>query len=200
MLLALFGVLIAFAAFGFDIRKKVGMTPFVNPLYIVLMKLSCVVLVLLYVWSLFGIDTVSAIEWIVLFLTAVGAALVIIAKLQLRDSFSWTGHFLDDTQLITSGVYGYVRNPLYTGVFIFELGAFTNFLVNGVAKSNAPFLFTALGLAALLYAVCFNVTMAVREAEKLQQQFGDAYTKYMHRTGMFWPRMSHIVGVLGRAA
>lgn len=196
----LLGVLTVFAAFGFDIRRKKGMTPFVSRTYIALMKLSCTVLVALYVWSLFGIQEVGLVEWLVLLLTTSGAVLVMVAKLQLRESFSWTGHFLKDTQLITNGLYGYIRNPLYTGVFVFEIGAFVNFAVNGVMKSTHPAAYMAVGAVALIYAVGFNVAMAARERKKLHEQFGDAYVEYTRRTGAFLPKPSRLIGALGNAA
>lgn len=194
LLILLSFVLIAFVIFGFDIRKKQGMTPFVKTPMILLMKLSCTVLVSLYIWSLFGIDHVGAFEWLSLVLTGAGALLVANAKLRLRDSFSWTGHFLKNTSLITDGIYQYIRNPLYTGVFLFEAGAVLNFLVNGVMKSNAAIPLLLAGTAALTYAVGFNIRMARQESVKLEEQFGAEYRRYKTHTGMFFPKPSSLLG------
>ncbi len=196
MIFSLSAILIVFILYGFDIRKKDGMTPFVNKNLINLMKFSCAILVSLYIWSLFGIAQVGKFEWASFALTGSGALLVMNAKIQLRDSFSWTGHFLKDTKLITDGIYQYIRNPLYTGVFLFEAGAVLNFLINGVLKSSAAIPLLILGTITLLYAVFFNITMALQESSKLEEQFGEEYRYYKSYTGMFFPKPAKLFGGL----
>ncbi len=191
----LLGILVLFIVFGMDIRKKKGMTSIVGKPFVILMKLSCVVLLGLYLHSLFQIREAGIVEWTSLILTAMGTLIVAIAKLGLRDSFSWTGHYLKDTQLITDGIYKSVRNPLYTGVFLFEAGAVTNFLFNSVLPSSQPGLLLLAGGCALAYAVGFNLLMAQKEASKLEEQFGQVYRDYRARTGAFFPRLLANKGV-----
>ncbi len=187
-------VLILFVVFGMDIRKKKGMTPITNKQYVIGMKVSCLILLLLYLNSLFNINETGLVEWAAFFLTATGTLFVAVAKLRLSDSFSWTGHFLKDTKLITGGIYQYVRNPLYTGVFLFEAGAVTNFIFNSVVVSEYPLPLLIAGGITLSYAVAFNVIMARKEADKLEQQFGDEYRRYKQNTGAFFPKLSVITG------
>ncbi|MBI5952800.1 MAG: isoprenylcysteine carboxylmethyltransferase family protein [Chloroflexi bacterium] len=80
-------------------------------------------------------------------------------------------------KLVTSGIYRWVRHPLYT------VGAF---------------LFVSFGLMAdnwfiiLLGALAFTV-MAIRtpkEEANLIEKFGDEYREYMKRTGRFLPKLS----------
>jgi protein-S-isoprenylcysteine O-methyltransferase Ste14 len=80
-------------------------------------------------------------------------------------------------KLVTSGIYRWVRHPLYT------VGAF---------------LFVSFGLMAdnwfiiLLGALAFTV-MAIRtpkEEANLIEKFGDEYREYMERTGRFLPKLS----------
>lgn len=194
MMIALFSVMGMFLIFGMDIRKKRGMTPFVDGFYVGLMKLSCAALLLLYAYSILQIEDNGMVEWTSLLLTTIGAVLVAIAKLNLRDSFSWTGHFLKETKLITDGIYRAIRNPLYTGVFIFEAGAVLNYTFNGVLNSAFPVTLALAGTVPLIYAVSFNMTMAIKESRQLELQFGDEYRKYKARTGMFFPKVFSSAG------
>ncbi len=190
----LIGILILFILFGMDIRQRKGMTTIVNKPYVILMKLSCLTLLVLYLDSLFKITQIGSVEWATLIFTSFGALLVAISKLGLGDSFSWTGHFLKNTKLITGGIYQYVRNPLYTGVFLFEIGAVTNFTFNSALVSEHPLALLSIGAVTLIYAVSFNIIMANKEAAKLEEQFGDEYSTYKKHTGAFFPKLSVLTG------
>lgn len=80
-----------------------------------------------------------------------------------------------DHQLVTDGIYRWVRHPLYT-----------------IGSS----LFVSFGMLAdnwfiMLLGVLAFVVMAIRtpqEEAKLIQKFGDAYREYMKRTGRFLPK------------
>ncbi|MBY0506736.1 MAG: isoprenylcysteine carboxylmethyltransferase family protein [Bryobacteraceae bacterium] len=96
--------------------------------------------------------------------------------------FQSLGRNLTDTvvtrqnaQLVTSGPYRWVRNPMYTGVL--AAGASL-----GLATGN--------GLVPLGSLVAF-VLLAIRtrtEERFLVARFGDDYRLYMRRVGRFWPR------------
>ena len=189
-----------FIGFGLDVRKKVGMTPFVSQIYITIMKLSSAVLLILYIRSVFAIEQSGWVEYLALCSTTLGAVLVMTAKLGLRESFTWTGHFLQDARLVTDGIYRYLRNPLYTGVFIFEVGAVLNYIFNSVLKSDAPWLFATVGGIPLLYAISFNLIMAFKESQNLERQFGEEYRQYKRQSGNFLPRLSLNKGVLKNAS
>jgi protein-S-isoprenylcysteine O-methyltransferase Ste14 len=80
-----------------------------------------------------------------------------------------------DHQLVTNGIYRWVRHPLYT-----------------IGSS----LFVSFGMLAdnwfiMLLGVLAFVVMAIRtpqEEAKLIQKFGNAYREYMKRTGRFLPK------------
>jgi protein-S-isoprenylcysteine O-methyltransferase Ste14 len=84
------------------------------------------------------------------------------------------GDFEDTTALITSGVYKYIRHPLYTSLLLLSLGAFLKEL-------------TFLG-AGLLITTLLGVylTARIEEGHNLER-FGQAYREYMHRTSRFIP-------------
>lgn len=83
-----------------------------------------------------------------------------------------------NVELVTTGPYSMMRNPLY---FFSCIGAVGVGLMYGS-------LLVALGLGLIAYAV-FSVT-AVKEAEFLQSKFGPAYKGYSRHTPHFWPNPS----------
>jgi protein-S-isoprenylcysteine O-methyltransferase Ste14 len=80
-----------------------------------------------------------------------------------------------DHELVTRGVYRYVRHPMYASIWLFSL-AQALFLPNWLAGfgSLAPF--------ALMYAL-----RVAREERLMLDTFGDAYRDYMNRTPRLIP-------------
>jgi protein-S-isoprenylcysteine O-methyltransferase Ste14 len=84
------------------------------------------------------------------------------------------GDFEDTTTLITSGVYKYIRHPLYTSLILFSLGAFL----------KGPSL---LG-AGLVITTVLGVFLTARIEERFNlERFGDSYREYMENTRQFIP-------------
>jgi protein-S-isoprenylcysteine O-methyltransferase Ste14 len=83
-----------------------------------------------------------------------------------------------DTVMVTTGLYGFVRHPIYLGAFIF-LAALT------LVAANLLILLPTLALLALLY------TSIDDEEAMLIDRFGDEYREYMKRTLRFIPKFRH---------
>ncbi len=83
-----------------------------------------------------------------------------------------------DTVLVTTGLYGFVRHPIYLGAFIF-LAALT------LVAANLLILLPTLALLAMLY------TSIDEEEAMLIDRFGDEYCEYMKRTPRFIPKFRH---------
>ncbi len=82
--------------------------------------------------------------------------------------------FEPTTQLVTDGIYGYIRHPLYSSLFLLGWGIFFK---------SPSLLDLALALATSLFLVA---TSRADEAE-CRAVFGSEYTRYMQRTRMFIP-------------
>jgi protein-S-isoprenylcysteine O-methyltransferase Ste14 len=82
--------------------------------------------------------------------------------------------FEKTTELVTTGIYGYIRHPLYSSLLLLAWGIFFKDpgLIGGL-----------LGLAASL---CLYLTARRDEAECIRF-FGDAYREYMKKTKRFVP-------------
>lgn len=81
-----------------------------------------------------------------------------------------------ENRLVTDGLYAYVRNPQYTGLFIALFG-------EGVV--HWPTLFSV-GLFPVIVLV--YVWLARREEAQMIARFGDAYRTYQRQVPMFIPR------------
>jgi protein-S-isoprenylcysteine O-methyltransferase Ste14 len=102
---------------------------------------------------------------------------------------AWSGfHFLrvkgtpvpfnPPPEVVATGPYGYARNPMLTGVFIFLFG-----LGLAVDSLSLVTVFTPLFILANVWEL-----KAIEEPE-LVRRFGDAYEDYRRRTPMFIPRL-----------
>jgi protein-S-isoprenylcysteine O-methyltransferase Ste14 len=82
-----------------------------------------------------------------------------------------------DTVLVTTGLYGFVRHPIYLGIFIF-------LWTLAIMTANLLVLLATLALLAVLYA-------SIDEEEViLIDRFGDEYREYKKRTPRFIPKLS----------
>jgi protein-S-isoprenylcysteine O-methyltransferase Ste14 len=81
-----------------------------------------------------------------------------------------------DGTLVTTGPYGYVRNPIYLGCFVFIIAM-------ALVAANWLLLLPALVLISIVYAQISN------EELMLIEKFGDEYRGYMERTPRIIPRL-----------
>jgi protein-S-isoprenylcysteine O-methyltransferase Ste14 len=84
--------------------------------------------------------------------------------------------FENTTALVKSGIYGYIRHPLYCSLFLF--GAGIMFKDTG----NLQLTIGAINLIAVY------LTSRIEEKEMLSR-FGDSYRQYMGETKMFIPKV-----------
>ena len=84
------------------------------------------------------------------------------------------GDFEDTTALITTGIYGKIRHPLYGSLIVFGLGAFLKD-------------FSLIGGLLLLTTVLGALRTARIEEGHNLERFGEEYRVYMKRTRRFIP-------------
>lgn len=102
----------------------------------------------------------------------IGAALVIVGWRVIYKRFWIKGE--GEGQLVTDGIYNYVRHPQYTGFMLITLGMILDW-------ATLPLLIMWPILAVVYYR------LARMEEREMTRQFGDAYRLYSSRTGMFLP-------------
>jgi protein-S-isoprenylcysteine O-methyltransferase Ste14 len=77
-------------------------------------------------------------------------------------------------ELVTDGIYRFIRHPQYTGFILITLGMLLDW-------ATLPMLIMWLVMAVLYYR------LARREEREMEAEFGEAYRRYLRETSMFVP-------------
>ena len=77
--------------------------------------------------------------------------------------------------VISTGVFGIVRHPIYTGAILFYLGA----TVITMSIASAAFVLIIIG---------FYIAIGKYEERILEEEFGNDYLEYKKKTGMLFPK------------
>ena len=98
------------------------------------------------------------------------------------------GHLRKNQDVVTSGPYAYVKNPLYVGTFLLAVGGL---LAAGSMRMPALLLWAALGpLYVLLWFGYYMPKKKRIEGERLRKHFGAAYDAYDRAVPAFVPSLS----------
>jgi len=104
----------------------------------------------------------------------VGLIITVNAQMTLKLNYSSTLKIREGHQLITHGIYKYVRHPVYSGVIL------RAFAIPIYATSLLGFLF------ALMAIPLFNYRIGVEE-KMLIEEFGDEYLEYTKAAWKLFP-------------
>jgi protein-S-isoprenylcysteine O-methyltransferase Ste14 len=129
------------------------------------------VLLNLKVWFINPFSLLQIFSWILLTLSAY---VVITGYLLLKRKGKPDSNFENTSLLVKSGIYGYIRHPLYLSVFLLGTGV--------MLKDPGP-VQVALGVINFI-AVWFTARI---EEKEMIAKFGDDYKAYMKETKMFIP-------------
>ncbi len=105
------------------------------------------------------------IGWILLFSSLI---LVWIAQSQMRNSWRIGIDEINKTELVTSGLFSFSRNPIFLGIMVANIGLF----------SILPNAFTLLIVS--LSTLSMNIQIRLEE-EFLEKEFGDPYIQYKNK-------------------
>lgn len=107
-------------------------------------------------------------------LMLIGAALVIIGWRVVYKRY-WSQEE-GKGELVTSGIYRYIRHPQYTGFMLITLGMIFDWA-------------TLLLLVMWPIMTVLYVRLARKEEAEMEAEFGQEYVEYRRRTGMFLPKL-----------
>ena len=105
---------------------------------------------------------------------AVGICIRIKAVLTLKKAFTLNVQISKEQQLITNGMYKFVRHPAYTGSILSLLGV-------SIALKNIP----AILIVAICSFVCYQIRINVEEA--VLQKYFKEYNLYKEKTYKLFP-------------
>ena len=126
-------------------------------------------------WGLLALDLPSWVTYPSLVLGIVGILIIIWGILSMNDSLSPFPSPKNDSNLVSTGIYGYVRHPIYSGILL-SLVAF------GLYTFSLFKILIVLLLALVLY---FKSSLE----EKLLLQRYEEYSAYKKKTGRFFPKI-----------
>lgn len=109
-----------------------------------------------------------------LFITGIGILILGISILQLNKNLSPFPTPKSSAQLITTGLYHYIRHPIYTGILITCCGY--------ALYSHSIYKILITSFLAILFIIKSSY-----EEEKLKTTFND-YENYIKTTGRFFPK------------
>jgi protein-S-isoprenylcysteine O-methyltransferase Ste14 len=111
---------------------------------------------------------------VIIVLTVIGLIVAIVARRTLAGNWSRAVAFKEDHELITAGLYHYIRHPIYTGILLMILGTA---LFVGTLSAGIGFLIIAL-------AIWFKLRA---EEELLSKHFPQEYPAYKNGTKALIP-------------
>jgi protein-S-isoprenylcysteine O-methyltransferase Ste14 len=114
-------------------------------------------------------------QWVGLALIVAGTRICIVARKQMGANWVHGAEYQikQKQELVTTGIYAYIRHPIYMGVFLMYIGSE---LIAG----------SYLVISFLAFFFIFSV-QAKREEKILLVHFGDRYREYMKKTKMLVP-------------
>ena len=169
LVLAAFGLLIS------DHRARPESRPVMPRPCIVAMKSCYLVPIIAYGYVLWTMDSVRPLDFAALTLTIIGTSLIWRAKIDLGESHAWTGYFRSGTRLVRSGIYSWVRHPLYLGIGVVIAGSLLTILSHGSELVAGAVIVFVSGV------LVFVTIAARREHLALAAEFGQQYRNYCNR-------------------
>ena len=124
------------------------------------------------VWFKDVFSTQQIVSWILLIGSLVFAIWGVILLYKMGKPTE--GHLERTTKIVSTGLYGYIRHPLYLSLILFGFGA----------MSKDPGYIQI--ILALVNFIALYLTCRAEEGEMIKK-FGDEYRKYMKKTKMFVP-------------
>jgi len=154
--------------FGFSQRLASVMTWIVS-FYVAMQGMTASIYTILWVFGTepqgwFSLDTLP-LEILGIGLFFIGGILVMLG---------WSKIFKNRENLVTDGIYKYVRHPQYTGILLATLSL--------IIYRFSP-------ISALLWPVLVIIyyRLAKKEEKEVEQEFGEKYREYRRKVSMFIP-------------
>lgn len=176
-------VMLAFAVLISDFRKREGSEPLLPTDAGVVLKLIYPVPFLIYLFVVLRLREFGSRELFALALTIIGCALVGRARLDIGRSYTWTGYRQSHPALVTQGIYGVLRHPIYTGIWLFITGGIVTVFGRVSLAAHVA------AILCLAYIGIFLIMAATRETRFLAASFGDGFERYRARVGAVGPRL-----------
>jgi protein-S-isoprenylcysteine O-methyltransferase Ste14 len=113
-------------------------------------------------------------EWVKLLICQLGGFIMLVGLIIMGKG--WKQIHEAQGELVTDGIYAYVRHPQYSGLFLITIGMLIQW----------PTIITLVMWPILMYAY---YRLAIREEREVESQFGEAYLEYKRKVPAFIPEL-----------
>jgi protein-S-isoprenylcysteine O-methyltransferase Ste14 len=180
--------IVLFLVFGFfvsDVNRK-NAKPLIKQPWLTLMRLFFPVAPLCYAYYLYKLDTLFISDLLAMVIMFVGTIMVVLSKLKLGTSHSWAGYAKQGvTDFQRTGIYSYIRHPLYTGIYI----AVTGTAVVVIPRASFTSVLFYVYIIGTILSFVYLYISSRRESIALTERFGEAYAQYEKEVPAFLPRL-----------
>ena len=121
------------------------------------------------------VDVLSPLQLVSFAALAISIYLALASYILLKLVGKPQGHFENTTELVTTGLYRYLRHPMYGSLLFLAIGAYL----------KQPLYWPAALIFAIVVVALFLTTKA--EEQDMTEAFGQRYTDYMKTTARFIP-------------
>ena len=130
-------------------------------------------------WIKNPLSPIQIVSWLFLFFSLIFAiqGLYLLRKLggfAPREDYPETYTFENTANLVSDGIYKYIRHPLYSSLLLLAWGTYLKHI-------------SIFSTIAVLFATASLIATAKMEERKNLLSFGSAYTTYIKKTKMFIP-------------
>lgn len=175
-----FGILIS------DVRNK-KTKPLIKQPWISIMRITYPLSPICFLYFLWKLNRISIIDVLALAIMVLGTIIVFFAKRELGVNHSWTGYSTTNiTNFIRTGIYEYVRHPLYLGIIIAVAG--TGIFV--LQRISTNYLVFCIYIVGMIFTIVFINISSTKETKYLEEKFGDEFIEYVEQVPALFPRLS----------
>ena len=188
LLLKLAGLvcLIVFVVFTFDVRRKGDMKPLLDGRLILANKVGLGLGFGIFAYVVITLESALPTDYLAIGLAYAGTLIVIKAKRDLGKHHTWAGYCKQTSKLEVSGIYSYIRHPLYTGVHLFSLGELAMLIF------HAPYYLTLIAVLMGGLMVTFLTFTASKETDYLSEKLGEQFLRYKEEVHPFLPLRKYL--------
>lgn len=174
-------IILLFAFFVSDLRKKNQTKKLLNQTLLVSMKVIYLIPLLIFLFSVFRSNTFLVSDFLSLLFTLVGLAIVMVAKISLGTYHSWTGLGTYPKAFLSKGIYSKIRHPMYTGIFTCIIGMWFHVFW------HASLFLIITNFCCSLFIFYVLISSSHKEEEHLLLLFGNDYQQYLNQVHPFLP-------------
>jgi protein-S-isoprenylcysteine O-methyltransferase Ste14 len=164
-----------------DFRKKTGMVPLINERITIFIKFSYFIPITIFAYTIATMDYLTLFDFMGSALTFVGTVVIVKAKLDLGICHTWAGYCKQSSKLEVSGIYAYIRHPLYLGVHLFSIGGLV------ILTFHARLYLTMVAVTMGFIMILFLTFTASKETDYLTKKLGNNFIRYRDQVHPFLP-------------